>query len=220
MPCRVKRQYVRGRPVSRILYPLGRARGVMTIPLDDALPRRLKLPTRTCSGESGPASDLATLGTRSLFGIAPGGACHARAVASPAVGSCPTVSPLPAPRRVVCFLWRCPSGCRRVAPPIPPGRYPAPSLSGVRTFLDGSDPPRSSGLPRVLAVARLATRRQGSWWGRGSGGSLSGQVKRDQVPEVSGPSGMKSSASSGPVAQGRNRKRTDASSVSKGTLAV
>ena len=32
---------------------------------------------------------------RSLFGIAPGGACHAGAVASPAVGSYSTVSPLP-----------------------------------------------------------------------------------------------------------------------------
>ena len=33
--------------------------------------------------------------TRSLFGVAPGGACHAAAVASRAVGSYPTVSPLP-----------------------------------------------------------------------------------------------------------------------------
>ncbi len=34
-------------------------------------------------------------GTRSLFGVAPGGACHAATVASSAVGSYPTVSPLP-----------------------------------------------------------------------------------------------------------------------------
>jgi len=32
---------------------------------------------------------------KSLFGIAPGGACHASPVARPAVGSYPTVSPLP-----------------------------------------------------------------------------------------------------------------------------
>ena len=34
-------------------------------------------------------------GTRSLFGVAPSGACHAAAVTSRAVGSHPTVSPLP-----------------------------------------------------------------------------------------------------------------------------
>jgi len=32
----------------------------------------------------------------SLFGLAPGGVCHARSVAGPAVRSCRTVSPLPA----------------------------------------------------------------------------------------------------------------------------
>ena len=49
---------------------------------------------------------------RSLFGIAPGGACRASPVARPAVGSCPTVSPLPGRNgRAVCFLWRFPSGC-------------------------------------------------------------------------------------------------------------
>ena len=34
----------------------------------------------------------------SLVGIAPGGACHARAVTSPPVGSYPTFSPLPRKR--------------------------------------------------------------------------------------------------------------------------
>lgn len=48
---------------------------------------------------------------RSLFGLAPDGACHASLVAKAAVGSYPTVSPLPLMSGAVCSLWRCPSGC-------------------------------------------------------------------------------------------------------------
>ena len=48
---------------------------------------------------------------RSLFGIAPGGACRAGPVTRPAVGFYPTVSPLPYKRMAVCFLWRFPLGC-------------------------------------------------------------------------------------------------------------
>jgi hypothetical protein len=59
----------------------------MTIPLDAPLPGRLELPTRT-AGVKRPVM-------RSLFGIAPGGACHATPVAGGAVGSYPTVSPSP-----------------------------------------------------------------------------------------------------------------------------
>ena len=69
------------------------------------------------------------LRARILFGIAPGGACHAGPVASPPVGSYSTVSPLPMHghgRFHFCGAFR------RVAPP---GRYPAPLLCGVRTFL-------------------------------------------------------------------------------------
>jgi len=64
-----------------------------------------------------------------LFGLAPGGVYHAGPVARPAVGSYPTLSPLPAPK------------CRRFAlcgtfPRLAPGgRYPPPCLPGARTFL-------------------------------------------------------------------------------------
>jgi hypothetical protein len=51
------------------------------------------------------------LRARILFGIAPGGACHAGPVASPPVGSYSTVSPLPMRTWAVSFLWRFPSGC-------------------------------------------------------------------------------------------------------------
>ncbi len=56
-------------------------------------------------------------GVSPLFGLAPGGVCHAASVAGRAVGSYPTVSPLPgwfAARKranpAVCFLWHFPWG--------------------------------------------------------------------------------------------------------------
>ncbi len=61
-----------------------------------AVARTLWLPTRIFGGEAPPA-----MAARSLFGIAPGGACRAGSVARPAVGSYPTVSPLPGVSR-----WR------------------------------------------------------------------------------------------------------------------
>jgi len=54
--------------------------------------RRIKQPTRT-TGPDGPRA-FAPL-TSFLFGFAPGGVCRAAAVAGSAVGSYPTVSPLP-----------------------------------------------------------------------------------------------------------------------------
>jgi len=73
---------------------------------------------------------------KSLFGIAPGGACHAGPVASPPVGSYSTVSPLPQPKPRRSIL------CGAIRQVSLPGRYPAPLLPGVRTFLEG-EPPRS-----------------------------------------------------------------------------
>ena len=55
----------------------------------------------------------------SLFGIAPGGVYHAGPVAGPAVGSYPTLSPLPHMRAAVCFLRHFPWG------------YPRRRLSGT-----------------------------------------------------------------------------------------
>jgi hypothetical protein len=58
---------------------------------------------------------------RRLFGLAPAGGYPAIAVASDAVGSYPTVSPLPEIRRTgtraVCFLWPFPSSCDAQALP-------------------------------------------------------------------------------------------------------
>ena len=53
---------------------------------------------------------------------------HGRPVTRPPVGSYPTISPLPRTSGAVCFCGTF----RRVTPP---GRYPASSSGGARTFL-------------------------------------------------------------------------------------
>ena len=69
---------------------------------------------------------------RRLFGLAPTGGYRATAVTSGAVGSYPTISPLPTlalrPQWAVSFLWPCPSpfGAQAL-----PGSLPC----GARTFL-------------------------------------------------------------------------------------
>jgi hypothetical protein len=89
------------------------------IPLVPPLPGGIELPTRA-SGLKRPCGDIGRDESRAdhararpLFGIAPGGACRAGPVARPAVGSYPTVSPLPPDRsrEADCSLWRFPSGC-------------------------------------------------------------------------------------------------------------
>lgn len=68
----------------------------------------------------------------SLFGFAPGGVYRAAPVASRAVGSYPTLSPLPQPRpRRFAF-------CGTIPGVTPAGRYPAPCFHGARTFLTRS----------------------------------------------------------------------------------
>ena len=74
------------------------------------------------------------MGARPLFGLAPGGVCHADPVASAPVRSYRTLSPLPVPASgpsAVCSLWHFPLRPRRSAG----GRYPPPLFRGARTFL-------------------------------------------------------------------------------------
>ena len=63
-----------------------------------------------------------------LFGLAPGDACRAVCVATNAVGSYPTVSPLPDPAIKATFGGRPSAVCSllRLCRIAPPGRYPAP----------------------------------------------------------------------------------------------
>ena len=71
---------------------------------------RLTQPTRTAGRKLPRGLPLVP----SLFGLAPGGVCRAAPVARRAVGSYPTLSPLPRrdPKagRAVCFLWHFPWG--------------------------------------------------------------------------------------------------------------
>src|SRR2546423_14328525 len=75
-----------------------------------------------------PAARATRAGSRCLLGLAPTGGYRATPVTRRAVGSYPTVSPLPLDKRAVCFLWPFPSphGAQGL-----PGSLP----SGARTFL-------------------------------------------------------------------------------------
>src|SRR5262249_23366054 len=87
-----------------------------------------------------------------LFGLAPGGVWHARAITRAPVGSYPTVSPLPEGG-----LFSVPLSADRSAPPLT-----ATLPCGARTFLfhDGSDRPTHSGPYNIssAASARIRTR--------------------------------------------------------------
>ena len=97
-----------GWPVSRVLSRSARKDGAgMAIHLGPRLPAASRgLPGQRAKGCPG----LSTLS--SLSDLAPGGACRAAPVAGDAVGSYPTVSPLPegllARTLAVCSLWRFP----------------------------------------------------------------------------------------------------------------
>ena len=80
----------------------------------------------------------------SLFGLAPGGACLAIPVTRDAVGSYPTLSPLPfrLPGRAVCFLWRFPSdysgrtlsaALPTWSPDFPPAHHPFDRMACQRS---------------------------------------------------------------------------------------
>ena len=127
-------------PVSRVLCRSGEPErgGHSSGPL---LAERFSRPTRTTRSCDTPAPDTHAGRASSLFGLAPGGACHAVPVAGGAVRSYRTVSPLPHAlltregRSVLCGAF----------PGIAPGgRYPPPCRRGARTFLPlrrGSDRP-------------------------------------------------------------------------------
>jgi len=107
------------RPVSRVLSTRAKRPRVTTIPLRRRLPGALSnLPGRPdpdIDPEARWPSQAASLAP-SLFGLAPGGVCHAACVAAGAVRSYRTVSPLPpghSPQRrgmraAVCSLWHFP----------------------------------------------------------------------------------------------------------------
>jgi hypothetical protein len=101
------------------------------IPLD----RPSRDGSRDLPGALGPTTALscaaeASQDAGSLFGLAPGGACHAALVTKVPVRSYRTLSPLPWPKPRRSAL------CGAIPGVTPGGRYPPPCRRGARTFLD------------------------------------------------------------------------------------
>ncbi len=166
-----------------------RLRGWMTIPLVRPLPDG----SSCLPGSAGARWPCGLRRARSLFGIAPGGACHAGAVASPPVGSYPTVSPLPIRRQAVCSLWRYPWGCPRRA-------LPGTITSWSPDFPRQVALPRSSSPPRAVGMAGIGRRVNGRFWGVERARSCGQQAGRD-APVFLGFGAMRPGAE--PQAEGR-----------------
>ncbi len=151
----------RGRPVSRVLSK-GQERiptPWATIHLEPESPPASRDPPRP-TGRRLPSRHARKRARPAQLDLAPGGACRAAPVAGGAVGSCPTVSPLPARKPAVCSLWRCPSGSENL---------PRPGVTRRRASVEpglSSSPrarsPRKRGRPvvRLLQVAAFAAARK------------------------------------------------------------
>jgi|HigsolmetaAR202D_1030399.scaffolds.fasta_scaffold00459_5 hypothetical protein len=142
------------RPVSRVLFTAPK-RGEAAIPLGPmSPPASSNLPERR-AGNRPRRSPFAPF----LFGLAPGGVYRAAPVARSAVGSYPTLSPLPRPyfasspetfppQRAEIRAGRS-AFCGTFPGVSPAGRYPAPYFRGARTFLTRclSTPARAAARP-------------------------------------------------------------------------
>jgi len=113
------------------------AKQAMTIPLTAPLPMRLQLPTRTCWGRRAPPLTRRSAARGPYLALLPVGLAVPELLPAPRWALTPPFHPypsgVPASRTEGRFLF-C-GAFRRVAPP---GRYPAPFLLGVRTFLPGA----------------------------------------------------------------------------------
>ena len=96
------------RPVSRVLSapPPAKAGTLDDHSSGTSVAGCFSQPTRA-AGRKSPGGQAAM---PPLFGFAPGGVCRAAPVASRAVRSCRTVSPLPGHAPAVCSLWHYPWG--------------------------------------------------------------------------------------------------------------
>ena len=122
-PCASERNT--SRPISRVLSPWGLTHSVWPFIWS---PCCQELHATNPGGE--PKTVLHSCEcVPPLFGLAPGGVCHAKLVAKFAVRSYRTVSPSPrASSRQFIFCGTFPGV-------TPAGRYPAPYSRGARTFL-------------------------------------------------------------------------------------
>jgi hypothetical protein len=143
---------------------------------------RFSRPTRT----TGPVTILpeppSGADAPSLFGLAPGGACHAVPVARSAVGSYPTLSPLPAPlARLGRFAF-----CGAIPRIAPGGRYPPPCHCGARTFLDAK---KRRDRPTIWPASLLRRKAgQGQWGPSASAARRSRATRRALVSPSAWPS--------------------------------
>ena len=154
-------------PVSRVLCRPRRDADATVIPLDRSSPNGSRdLPGRL--GRRDPARLAA--GATPLFGLAPGGACHAVPVTRSAVGSYPTLSPLPS------FALRTPEGEPFVVQRTKEGGLLSVALSlgsppaGVTRRLFAVEPGLSS-LPPYDERATARPSDPGSGWAYGGGAS-------------------------------------------------
>ena len=201
-----------GGPVSRILY-----RGLTRGDDHSSGPRIASRPRAANPDPRGEAPlPPVSGGVGSLFGIAPGGACHAGDVAAPPVGFYPTVSPVPPHAEVVCSLWRCPSALAVRA-------LPGTVASWSPDFPRGIAPPRPSGPPHGSRGRAGARARQWLAWTEGAEppAGIFGERGLQAGKRAARSAAMPASVGSrGPVTPGRKRRRKAASRVSASASAV
>ena len=106
----------------------------MTIPLTAPLPMRLQLPTRTCWGRRAPPLTRRSAARGPYLALLPVGLAVPELLPAPRWALTPPFHPYPSgdPAGRTEGRFHFCGAFRRVAPP---GRYPAPFLPGVRTFL-------------------------------------------------------------------------------------
>ena len=136
------------RPVSRVLsFALRRTDGYSS---GTPVTGRLTRPTRTAIRKTDPVP--------SLFGLAPGGACHAACVAARAVRSYRTISPLPRPQgegglfSVALSLGSPPADVIRHRVSVEPGLSSRTSRKAVRAAIRPSDAFQNYAIDELWAI--------------------------------------------------------------------
>lgn len=133
-------------PVSRVLYPCGRWPFLWDV--------RCRTPRATNPGGVPETGLTACADMPPLFGLAPGGVCRAAPVSGSAVGSYPTLSPLPRHHSGLAAALKAGRSafCGTFPEVALAGACPAPSFRGARTFL----------ARRLSTIARAAARPTGT----------------------------------------------------------
>ena len=140
------------RPVSRVLYG-----GLSPTWRPFVWDARCRTPRATNPGDWSGKDWNSFEPAPPLFGLAPGGVCRAVPVAGSAVGSYPTVSPLPGTRPGRFHF------CGTFPEVALAGSWPAPSFRGARTFLPGEIPGAAARPTGARHMGERASRVKGLW---------------------------------------------------------